>query len=55
MPVQAAQSEATLNDETLHELGLTEQPFLEDKSRQRVVDAAATAEALQKQYQTFCC
>ncbi len=40
MAVQDAQAEATLHDETLSELGLTEQPFLEDKKRQRFADAS---------------
>lgn len=38
MPVQDAQSGARLHDETLNELGLTEQPFLEDKKRQPITD-----------------
>ena len=39
MAVQDAQSAAKLHDETLSELGLTEQPFLEDKKRQHTADA----------------
>ena len=38
MPVQDAQSGARLHDATLSELGLTEQPFLEDKKRQPITD-----------------
>jgi len=33
--------EATLHDEALNELGLSKQPFLEDKKLQRFADSAA--------------
>ncbi len=39
MAVQDAQSNPGLDDETLRELGLTEQPFLENKKRQPVADS----------------
>ena len=39
MAVQDAQAEAKLLDQALTELGLTEQPFLENKNRQRFEDA----------------
>ena len=39
MAVEDAHAEAKLHDETLKELGLSEQPFLEDKKRQRFADS----------------
>jgi len=39
MAVQDAHAEAQLHDETLTELGLTEQPFLEEKDRQPFADS----------------
>ena len=39
MAVEDAHAEAKLHDETLQELGLSEQPFLEDKKRQRFADS----------------
>lgn len=39
MAVQDAQAEAQLHDETLTELGLTEQPFLDEKDRQPFADS----------------
>ena len=39
MAVQEANVEATLTDETLQELGLSEQPFLDDKKRQTFTDS----------------
>ncbi len=39
MAAQDATAEATLHEDTLSELGLTEQPFQEDKKRQRFADS----------------
>ncbi len=39
MPAQDAHANSRLHDETLSELGLSEQPFLEDKKRQPMTDA----------------